>query len=312
VTLAPGPTPLGAAPDRPVLNGAFQQRPIVSGAAVLMSLLLLAGLVAGAVFTLTGPADAAPSAYRDVAKPPEPRGVRAEAADPTTIVVTWDPIQDVDEYRVTAKDPAEPATIGETPVKAPVNRHVQSGLAPGKEYCFEVTAVDDTLSGDPSERVCVTTPLPEPSPTPTPTPSPSPSSTEPSASTPPPTPTPTEPTPSTPAPTDPGGGTVPATVPEGKWILVVGLEPSTNLARAEELQKQLVDGGIAEAGVLESKDYGDLEIGTVPVQTTQPVVIYVGVEDDPADLVDCEDVQKVELKEGFGLLPACIPAQPDP
>ena len=105
---------------------------------------------------------------------------------------------------------------------------------------------------------------------------------------------------------------MPATVPEGKWILVVGLEPSTNLARAEELQKQLVDGGIAEAGVLESKDYGDLEIGTVPVQTTQPVVIYVGVEDDPADLVDCEDVQKVELKEGFGLLPACIPAQPDP
>jgi hypothetical protein len=314
VALTPGPTPVGAAPDRPVLNGAFQQRPIVSGTAVLLSLLLLAGLVVGAVFTLNGPASAEPSAYRDVAKPPQPRGVKAEAADPTTIEVRWEPIQDVDEYRVTAKDLAVPVTLGETAVKAPVNRHVQAGLAPGKEYCFEVTAVDDGVAGDASDRVCATTPVPEPTPTATPSTSPSASPTDPGAS----TAAPTTAAPTTaatgePSPSGPGGGGGPAAALNGNWVLVVGLEPSISLARAEELRDRLVDKGFADAGVLEPGQYGDLEISALPgIETTKPVLVYVGVEDDPADLVPCDAVQKAEVDPPLGLLGVCYPVQPDP
>ena len=104
----PGPPPPVSTPQRPVMQAALNQQPILSRGVMLIGALLMIGLVAGAVYTLNGP-KSNESAYQDVSKPRSPTLVAVQPTGPTTATVTWEPVSDVGGYKVKLIDPASGA-----------------------------------------------------------------------------------------------------------------------------------------------------------------------------------------------------------
>jgi hypothetical protein len=96
-------------------------------------------------------------------------------------------------------------------------------------------------------------------------------------------------------------------------VLVVFLEGGTNPeARAKDLEAQLEAGGITEVGVFRVGDYANATFPALQ-PTDEAWVVYVGVKDNRADLMDCSEVKKVKLRDaGPSLSETCWEVQPEP
>ena len=103
---SPAPPLPYADPSRPVVDGALNQKPILSKAVVaLLGLVLVAGLGLGAYALVCdprpgrGPGPSGPAAEAG-AVPSRPRG-------PDAVLVSWEPIEGVRDYRLFSVDPDE-------------------------------------------------------------------------------------------------------------------------------------------------------------------------------------------------------------
>ena len=97
---------------------------------------------------------------RDTEPPSKPYGVRLEALSPSTISVSWDASTDddtaIDSYTVFEWPESKDAPTSITHTEA-LSADI-TGLNPGTEYCFGVTAVDEAGNfSDLSDMVCATT-----------------------------------------------------------------------------------------------------------------------------------------------------------
>ncbi len=167
-----GPTPVVSTPDRPVADGAFVQKPILSRWVVLAGVLLLAGLVALLVWLLRG-GETEPEEQSGVVLD-APTGVTAAAPSAGTVLLTWDAAQGADSYRVLQTRP----TLVEQDITAlvdpadPETFLVRLKVETAEEYCYQLQAVRESggESRPSTPEACTTTTLaPEATPSPSPT-----------------------------------------------------------------------------------------------------------------------------------------------
>ena len=156
----PGAAPTGPVSPFPIpdprkvsLDGAFQQRPILSKIVVAIATLLVVGIVAAVVLALRKPA---PAATGPVTGKPNPPAVKAVAQGPDSIVVSWDQQTNISGYKLfTLKDNAflgNPVQVDPT-----VTSQIVPNLSPGTQYCFTLQANRGDLFTLSATPVCATT-----------------------------------------------------------------------------------------------------------------------------------------------------------
>ena len=269
-----GPAPIGSTPSRPVVDGAFNQKPILTRAVVAVAgLVLLAGI--GAVtWALTRPTPTEPA---DVATNPEtPTGFRvAESVSPTEITLIWDEMDGVDGFKLYTVDPDTQAfttsTIGDATTAV-------AELPPETRRCFRLAAIRGEFESPQTEDACSQTepalteevpPTGVPSPSVTVTPS-------------------MEPAP--PAAVDPDA-------PPLAFVTVLDAASPDLEASARELQAAYAAAGVA-AKVLLTSDFELAPVGPAPSDspTASPspspepdlFLVYVDGESAEASRATCE------------------------
>lgn len=248
-------------PDRPVLDGAMTQKPILSRAVVAAGVGAAVLVAAGTVFALTRPG-AEQDDFAELGVPDAPTDLEVVSVDATTMTLAWTGVRQVQEYELQTLNP-ESKNVADTERFPGTQEEFQvTGLDPSTEYCFALVALrgDGELMSPQSNEVCdettEATPTGEPTGTAEPTgPGESPS----------------------PTPGDGGGGTngqtdqptptaTSAPTPDalglepGDWVAPFYSVP-TNSPGAEETISRIL-GNLDEAGVdaevLDTNDYPDL------------------------------------------------------
>ncbi|WP_448616961.1 fibronectin type III domain-containing protein [Modestobacter sp. URMC 112] len=158
----PVAVPTVSDPGRPVLDGALDQRPVLSKSMVLAAALAVMGAAAGVVMLVT--ADTAPAAEREVdTAAPVPRELTAETAGDTSIVLAWAqlPVQvdDIRVFRVKPGTEGQPIPVLQHDETIPGDRreHMVEKLKPATRYCFQIVAVRGEKQSLRSEAVCQST-----------------------------------------------------------------------------------------------------------------------------------------------------------
>ncbi|MGY1640634.1 hypothetical protein ACI782_05800 [Geodermatophilus sp. SYSU D00703] len=311
----PAAAPVVSDPQRPVLDGALDQRPVLSrGTVALGALGLLVVAAAGGIAVTADPAPAQ-EPVRSAAVP-KPEGPSAEPVDANTVTVRWRPFtrppDSVLVFRIDpdTSDQDPPMTEEELSESGSVSESTVADLPSDTEVCFELAAVRGDQQSPRTETFCTRTPPPPAS--------------EPSTTAPPQTSgtTTTEPTGSgttssgtgteTSTGTGPGGdSTTPSpsapAIGEDEWVLGrpypqadPGSEPLLEDDR-EELEVALTELGddTLHVGVLDSTEYQALGF------VTPSDVLYIGPFDsEEAALEGCTELG---LPEGF-----CRPLRPGP
>ncbi len=301
---AAGPTPAGMGygdPSRPVVDAAFNQKPILSKGVIALFALVLAGIIALiAYLIMRGPIKDEVLAQRGA--PPKPQ-LTAATAGPDSIALSWAPIDQVQQYNLQHIDPKNDSVTAVEQLQGAVTSYTVSKLTPDTDVCFRLSATANGLTGPLSEKVCARTAPPLPSPSPTPSasspaaPSPTP---PPSTSAPPPTPsasiTPGDPN------TDP--------IMKQNWIAVAAVLPKSAHVEAEAQQQvqALTSSGI-QAKYLDTHFYPRLLLsGTTPpaTPTEESFLVFVGPFPTQADADNqCTGINSVTGQP-------CVAAQPDP
>jgi hypothetical protein len=162
---APGVSAAPADPlSRPVVDGALQQKPILTKPLVALVAVLLVAVLAGGIWAWNNPQGAA-SALEQLGPPEQPTRVVTTAVRDDRVRVSWAPIPQVTGYKVQAVDPSmseadasDPSLLNAThEVASSHNEFVLAELAPATQYCFRVVAMRGSLSSPPSEIACATT-----------------------------------------------------------------------------------------------------------------------------------------------------------
>jgi len=157
---ATGPTPTMSTPGRPVVDGAFNQKPILTRMVVAVAGLVLMVAIAGIVYLLTREDEADPDEPAQQAD--RPTGLAA-AATPGIVTLTWDRVAGVDSYKLKMTSPVDgESEIFSSPV-ADDPAHLESKIKVETEdrYCYELIAViEGAADSAPSEEACVDTKLP--------------------------------------------------------------------------------------------------------------------------------------------------------
>ncbi len=318
------PSPYGGTPDRPTVDGAFNQKPILTAGAVMALALLLLVVGGGVAWALTRPPPAQAS-FQELGPPEPPLNVKIEPVGPDSVRVSWAAVPNIEGYTV-AEVLADNSQSGSVDVPLTDTAKTIGELAPASNVCFAVQARRGKLRGPFSEKACAETPAAQPTVSPSPTggaPTSAPGTTSPSAGegsssgggggaggdggggggTSPETsassgaPTGTSSTslgPST------GGDTAPDAGFKGKWF-AVGVWPVQGSVYdpADKLAKlKALDQG---ANIVKSTVYPN----TVPRIQVESWVLYLGPFDTQADAnTACGTVRKVH--------PDCLVAQLDP
>jgi hypothetical protein len=252
----------GTMPDRPVVSGAFYQKPIIGSAVVFLAVLAAAALLGafGLAFTrprqpvLTDLAAGVPAAPTLSGRP-----VSADA-----IELTWQPVPRIEKYTVVRVDPKDSTKLfGVAGVDRTATLQLMSGLAPASLNCFRLKAVNGKFESPLSNEVCKTTLSDVASASPVPSTTESGSSTSSSKS-----PSaaesgnaPKSPSPSgeSPLPVRP----VPPAEMGQRWIAVSAAEVDTILPpRVEQLVTEITSLGLP-AGTLLSREYPRLQLERV-------------------------------------------------
>jgi hypothetical protein len=142
------PRPTTATPERPVVDGAFNQKPILTRWVVIAGGLLLLGLVALVVWLLMRD-DPAPDP-EEAGVPAAPTGLRAVGnVSPSEVLLQWDPSEDVDGYAVSSVNPDLEGARGEAlSVDDPEATTVAVALPPSTRMCFQIRAVRGDVESD--------------------------------------------------------------------------------------------------------------------------------------------------------------------
>ena len=156
------PAPQTPDTERPVVDGAFLQRPILGrGLVGAVALLAVAGAAAAALL-LRDAERTAPELTTGFSLA-APTGAQATAASSSTIRLTWEPVPSAVTYRVVEVDPADRTQAVRIlePVAGELGAVEVPELGPVTEHCFTVAAVSAAgTTGRPTEPVCATTPVP--------------------------------------------------------------------------------------------------------------------------------------------------------
>jgi hypothetical protein len=298
---AAGPPPAAGMaygdPSRPVVDAAFNQKPILSKGVIVFLALLLAGILALVAYFLTRP-PIQPETLAPRGAPAKPQ-LSVVSASSDSIALAWASIDQAQQYNLQHIDPkTESVTVVEQ-LQGAVNSYTVSKLASDTDVCFRLSATANGLTGPLSEKVCARTAPPVLSPSPTPSAMP--------------TPTPT-PTPSAPAPTPSGSVTPgdPNTDPIMKqaWIAVAAVLPkSAHIdAEAQAQAKTLTDAGL-QASYLDSRIYPRLLLGGITPPATpaeESFMVYVGPFPTQADADNqCANISTITGQP-------CVAAQADP
>jgi hypothetical protein len=146
----------GVDPGRPVVDGAFTQKPILTRGVITAATVAGAALIGTLAFALTrGGAEAAPTG--DGTTLPAKPVLTARATGPSTISLVWTSLTNIDSYGLEYFDQAGGSFKTERGIDAKNNTKPVAGLSPSTLYCFTLFAVNGKLEGPPSAKVCATT-----------------------------------------------------------------------------------------------------------------------------------------------------------
>jgi len=149
-----GPPSSLSDPLRPVLDGAFNQRPILSRGAVTAAVVAVAAVVIlGAALALRG-GDQEPPLGAGAPAPPVLTG--ATAASDSTVRLTWQRSERIDGYKLLILDGAG-NRIGAKSVDGSLNVARADGLTPATKYCFQLQAIRGKQGSAQSAPRCATT-----------------------------------------------------------------------------------------------------------------------------------------------------------
>ena len=323
----PPPTASGYGdPNRPVVDGALTQKPVLSSFLVTaLIVLLIAGVALGVWLARTGPA-AGDTTLTDVGVPATPDGVGAKAAGPTAITVAWGQVARITGYEIQPVEKDRPGAIGTVTAATTAQRAAQvKGLTPGTEYCFRVVSKREGVSSLPSKQVCERTTRPKATPTPTPSgpPPTAPSSGTPSRSTKPPTipkpplpPRPPDkstntakPTASTPTPTDPDSASPPAALgryARGAWVAGCAGSAYTGDPRIVQALEALFAADLPNPVAISKVEYPNLRHAFGPVQPVDYAIAAVG------PYATAQQATEVAIGAGQITGKSCVAYQPEP
>lgn len=170
------PAPQGAvpqyvgAPDRPSVDGAFNQKPILSKAAVVGAVLALVAVGAG-VFWLVRQPGPAQATYQEFGAPDAPAGVTVTALGPDSVRVSWKDVPYVEKYVVAQA--LDGSKTGSQEGPATETTRIVPGLTPATTYCYAVQAKRGPNLGPFSQEACAETLAAVPTASPSPTGAPS-------------------------------------------------------------------------------------------------------------------------------------------
>lgn len=305
------PTPYGATLDRPTVDGAFNQKPILTKLSVTVAALALLAVGGGVAWALMHP-QVAESTFAELGPPPAPDTVKVDPLGPDSVRVSWAAVPDVGGYTV-VQVLEDGSQTGTTEVAMTDTAKTFGELTPATDVCYAVQAIRGDLKGPFSKKACGKTAEPAASPSPSDGGSGSPSESAPpggpgSAS---------EsggpsPEPTSAASSGPDNAPVPPTkVPtsaattvnpdyKGKWFAGSFWDPNQSIYDpvAELAKLQAVD---KRAGLVSSDLYPQM---TPKTQTTN-WVLFLGPFDSKADAeAACPTFKKVQ--------PGCLPIQLDP
>jgi hypothetical protein len=157
---AAGPVPVMSTADRPVVDGAFNQKPILTRMVVAAAGLALLAVIAGVAYLLTREGDPGPEEQAE--QPDQPTGL-ALASAPGIVTLTWDRVAGIEDYklRMTAptddEQPIFSAPVGDDPTRMESKIKVETE----GEYCYRLIAVrEGAPDSAPSQEECLTTELP--------------------------------------------------------------------------------------------------------------------------------------------------------
>lgn len=268
-------TPYGD-PSRPVVDGALNQKPILTRTFVSVVALALVAAVAGGVYAFTRDEPAATS-LEQLGTPEQPKDFAVVATGPDTIQVSWTPMAQLTGYELYDNDPATHARRDNLQINGALGQKVLGKLRPDTKYCYQLAAVRETKVGPVSDERCATTAV-------------APATASPSASEPAASASPTGPPPSTGGPSTgspgpgastppppgggpgnpPGGGPSsagPSTSPgvdpfgTGAWVVVASAIPGavTDPPPTAPTEK-LTGAGVTNVAVIHSSRYPELQL----------------------------------------------------
>jgi Fibronectin type III domain len=285
VGAVPSPTSAYADPSRPVVDGAFNQKPILSAAFVaLMGLVLLA--IIGLVGWLVLRPGQSGGGLGDAGPPDKPVIVDAKALGPDSVEVSWEPMSGVDGFKVLVSEDAK--VMPPTAADGVQSVATVPGLLPNTSYCFSLVAQANGQDSPRSDEKCVRTQPASPTASPTPDASSPPASATASAPSSVPPPGGSDPPGETPPPGtqtsgDPSTGATPdGRFAGGRWIAVpffaadnAAAEPTAR-ARKDKLDQESIDSFVFRY----PQDFPGMT-GPVPLRLPS-VVLAVGPFDSRA------------------------------
>ncbi|MCK0113076.1 fibronectin type III domain-containing protein [Ornithinimicrobium sp. F0845] len=256
-------------PHTATVDGAFNQKPILTKGVVLGAGLVLVGVAGLTAYGLMTRGDGAQN-FQELGVPDTPE-VSVEATGPESVRVSWIPLDQVEGYKLFQLD-AQGAVTTEMPLAPELGATPVEGLAPDQEHCFTMAAVRGEVQSPQSAPVCAHTPVAAPTDEPTTT-GPPEETTE-AAPTTEGQPTDTGAAETTGAPTTDGpaetGATATAVPPApptdeppfepGEWAAVVGVFPALGTAGetgATQLVEDLEAEGV-EALAVNTEEFPDL------------------------------------------------------
>ena len=314
------PVTPGADPGRPVVDGAFTQKPILTRAVVTAAAVVGAALIGVLVFALTRGGPETKPIGDGVTVPAKPT-LTAAAAGPATISLAWEPLTNVDSYKLQFLDPVSGRTNkAEGGIDVKQNAKNVDKLNPATKYCFTLLAVNGELSGPESEIACATTAKAAPTPTAGPSgPTSGPPTGDPTQGGPtqggPTTGGPSSPPPTTAGPSQSSGPTT-GTGPEnpafplGQFISAIRLWPAGSPAAeqtARDLAAQLASAGVPAKVLNVAGQYPGMTMGT-PRQPMRDVWgVYVGPAASPGEV---DAICKSEAVRKVVATPDCVSFEP--
>ena len=124
---------------------------------VVVAGLLLLALIGGLVWLLTRPDD--PKPEEEPGLPPAPASLQAVAnTSPTEVVLTWEPVADIDGYKITTINPDNGAKAAAVPVDDPDATTAAVTLPASTRMCFQIRSfrgdVESEFSPGGEDEVC--------------------------------------------------------------------------------------------------------------------------------------------------------------
>ena len=303
-----GPVTPYADPSRPVVDGALNQKPILSRMTVSVGVLSLAAVVAAIVFALTRGAGEAEAHGDGVTVPGKPQLGQVQVTGPTTMTVSWDPMDNIDSYTLHYYLGGK-AFNTEEGINARQGAKQVEKLKPNTEYCFSLSAKNGNKLGPESDQQCAKTPFAPPS-SASPTPGQTGDPGQPVQ-----TGQPTQPA----TPTD-GGPSQTASIPvspgadspafaAGQWVAVVELYPTDDGVTAEnaarDLARRLATAGVPSGVLLARGQYpGITDPNNLPLKNAWAVYIGPGTSPDQVQGLCLDKAKKIDS------LALCAPRQP--